>query len=254
MDELIKILSIKKLKKIGMYSLETSAEELTVSDDIIVKFRLEKDLELTKEEYKKLKEENDKRNIFFAVCNYISYGMRSEYEIYHYLEEHEVKHSDALSIISELKDCKMIDDEALAGYILDSVIRNKKGPKVFQNKIFERHLKVDIKNYPYSEETEEEIIEEIIKKLYDKKKNLPIKKQKEQLYLKLLRDGFTGSIVERLISRVSFIDESDKTLEKEVEKLNKKYEKLPSEEKKIKIIRSLMQKGYEYSKITKVVR
>lgn len=254
MDELIKIISIKKLKKIGMYSLETSSGDLEVSDDIIVKFRLEVDKELSKEEFKNLKKENDKRNIFFAVCNYISYGMRSEYEIYHYLEEHDVKHNDAKSIVGELKDCKMIDDEELAGYILDSVIRNKKGPKVFQNKIFERHVKVDLNNYPYSEEVEEEIIAEVIKKLYDKKKNLPIKKQKEQLYLKLLRDGFTGSIVERMISKVSFIDESDKTLEKEVEKLNKKYEKLPSEEKKIKMIRSLMQKGYEYSKITKVVR
>ena len=253
MDELIKIISIKKLKKIGMYSLETSIETISVSDDIIVKFHLEKDMSLTKDEYKVIKKENDKRNIFFAVCNYISYGMRSEYEIYRYLDEHDVKHKDAVDIVNELKKCQMINDDALAGFILDSVIRQKKGPKVFQNKIFERRLKVDIKNYPYSEEKEEEIISLVIDKLYDKKKKLPVKKQREQLYLKLLRDGFTSSIVERMINKVDFIDESDETLLREVEKLKKKYDKLSSEERKMKIIRSLMQKGYDYSKINKVL-
>ena len=254
MDELIKILSIKKIKKIGMFSLETTDGTFDVSDDIIVKFRLEKDLELTKEEFKILKKENDKRNIFFKVCNYISYAMRSEYEIYHYLDEHDISKKDATDIVKELKASGMIDDSRLAGYILDSVIRKKKGPRVFQEEIFKRHLKVNIEDYPYLEETETEVIREVIEKLYDKKKNLPVKKQKEQLYLKLVRDGFTSSLVEKMINKVIFIDESDKTLEKEIEKLNKKYDKLPSDERKVKIIRSLIQKGYEYSKITKVVR
>ena len=254
MEDIIKILSIKKLKKIGMYSLETTEEEITVSDDIIVKYRLEKDLELTKDEYRKIKKENDLHNVYFAVCNYISYGMRSEYEIYSYLKERDIKDKDAVKIINELKEERMIDDEALASYILDSVKREKKGPKVFYNKLFERRLKVDKNNYSYSEEEEEEIIDVIISKLYDKKKTLPVKKQKELLYSKLLRDGFSGSVVEKKINKVKFIDESKDTLDKEVKKLNKKYEKLPSEEKKTKIIRSLIQKGYEYSEVTKVVR
>ena len=254
MEDVIKILSIKKLKKIGMYSLETTEEVLSVSDDIIVKYRLEKDLELTKEEYKKIKKENDLHNVYFAVCNYISYGMRSEYEIYSYLKERDIKDKDAVSIINELKAEKMVDDEALASYILDSVKRQKKGPKVFYNKLFERKLKVDKNNYSYSEEEEAEIIGCVIAKLYDKKKTLPVKKQKEQLYSKLLRDGFSSSVVEAKINKVKFIDESKDTLEREVNKLNKKYEKLSGEEKKTKIIRSLIQKGYEYSDITKIVR
>ena len=254
MEDVIKIIAIKKLKKIGMYSLTTSVDEITVSDDIIVEYRLEKDKEFTKEEYKELKKENDRRNIFYKVCNYISYGMRSEAEIYRYLNEHDIAKSASAKIVNELKNSKMIDDDMLAQYILDSTIRNKKGPKVFENKLFERKLKVDISMYPYDEEKEQEVLDEVIAKLYDKKKNLPIKKQKEQLYQKLIRDGFTSSIVMNKINRIDFIDESDETLDKEVNKLLKKYEKLPDEEKKNKIIRSLMQKGYEYSKISKVVR
>ena len=254
MEDVIKILAIKKLKAIGMYSLVTTSGEVTVSDDIIVEFKLAKDMELTNKEYKLIMKENDKRNIYYKVCNYISYGMRSEYEIYHYLDEKGIKRSDSQKIVEELKASKMIDDNILAGFILDNVIRNKKGPKVFENKIFERKVKVNLDDYPYSEEKESEVIDEVISKLYDKKKELPVKKQKEYLYQKMMRDGFSSNIVMKKINEINFIDESLDSLDKEINKLNKKYEKLPSDEKKMKIIRSLLQKGYEYSDITKVVK
>ena len=254
MDELIKIISIKKLNKIGMYELTLEKEKLEVSDDIIVEFKLEKDKEITLDELKKIKKENDKRNIFFKVCNYISYGMRSEYEINKYLKEHNVSASDAKAIIKELKEIDLVDDNKLAFYILDNVMQNKKGPKVFYNKLFERKLNVNKDDYVYSEDKEEEIVDLVITKLYDKKKSLPVKKQKEQLYQKLLRDGFSSSLIEHKINKIDFIDESKETLDKEIIKLNKKYDKLPNDEKKDKMIRNLIQKGYDYHDIIKVIK
>lgn len=253
MEENIKIISIKKLKKIGMYELTTSVDKIEVSDDIIVKFRLEKDLEIDSTLYKKIKKENEKRNIFFKVCNYISYGMRSEYEIYKYLEERDVSQADIIKIIKELKDLNMVDDEMLAKFILDSTIRNKKGPKVFYNKLFERKLKVNKDDFIYDEDMEEEVLDVIIPKLVDKKTNLPIKKQKEQLYQKLIRDGFSGSLIEKKINSISFTSNALDYLDNEIKKLKKKYEKLPDDEKQTKIIQSLMRKGYEYSDIKKVI-
>ncbi len=253
MEDNIKIISIKKLKKIGMYELTTSVDKIEVSDDIIVKFRLEKDLEIDPTLYKKIKKENEKRNIFFKVCNYISYGMRSEYEIYKYLEERDVSQADIIKIIKELKDLNMVDDEMLAKFILDSTIRNKKGPKVFYNKLFERKLKVNKDDFIYDEDMEEEVLDVIIPKLVDKKTNLPIKKQKEQLYQKLIRDGFSGSLIEKKINSISFTSNALDYLDNEIKKLKKKYEKLPDDEKQTKIIQSLMRKGYEYSDIKKVI-
>ena len=253
MEDNIKIISIKKLKKIGMYELTTSADKIEVSDDIIVKFRLEKDLEIDSTLYKKIKKENEKRNIFFKVCNYISYGMRSEYEIYKYLEERDVSQADIIKIIKELKDLNMVDDEMLAKFILDSTIRNKKGPKVFYNKLFERKLKVNKDDFIYDEDMEEEVLDVVIPKLVDKKTNLPIKKQKEQLYQKLIRDGFSGSLIEKKINSISFTSNALDYLDNEIKKLKKKYEKLPDDEKQTKIIQSLMRKGYEYSDIKKVI-
>ena len=253
MENNIKIISIKKLKKIGMYELTTSVDTIEVSDDIIVKFRLEKDQEIDASLYKKIKKENDQRNIFFKVCNYISYGMRSEYEIYKYLEERDVSQADIIKIIKELKDLNMVDDEMLARFILDSTIRNKKGPKVFYNKLFERKLKINKDDFIYDEDMELEVLDTVIPKLVGKKTNLPVKKQKEQLYQKLLRDGFSGSLIEKKINSISFTSNALDYLDDEIKKLKKKYEKLPDEEKNVKIIQSLMRKGYEYSDIKKVI-
>ena len=169
MDKLLKIISIKKLKKIGMYELTLDDEKLEVSDDIIVEFRLEKDKEITESEFKKIKKENDKRNIFFKVCNYISYGMRSEYEINKYLKDHNINESDRRNVMKELKSLELVNDGLLASYILDSVKRNKKGPNVFLNKLFERKLNVNKDDYIYSESEEEDIIDLVINKLYDRK-------------------------------------------------------------------------------------
>ncbi len=100
---------------------------------------------------------------------------------------------------------------------------------------------------------EEEVLDVIIPKLVDKKTNLPIKKQKEQLYQKLIRDGFSGSLIEKKINSISFTSNALDYLDNEIKKLKKKYEKLPDDEKHTKIIQSLMRKGYEYSDIKKVI-
>lgn len=251
--DIIKIESIKKLKKPGMYELITNVDKLTVSDDIIVKYNLSKDLELTADEYKMIKKDNDKSNIFFKVLNYISYQMRSENEIYLYLEKYDISKKDSTDIVKRLKDLKFIDDDILADGILDSIIRNNKGPNAFKDKLWERKLKVDINKYleKYDKDIESEVIDKVISKNFDKKKTLPITKQKNSLYSKLMRDGFSSELIERKINKIEFIDESSKTLDKEIDKLIKKYDKYSGYELQKKIVSSLMQKGYNYHDINK---
>lgn len=253
--DIIKIESIKKIKKPGMYELITNVDKLTVSDDIIVKYNLSKDLELTADDYKAIKKDNDKSNIFFKVLNYISYQMRSENEIYIYLEKYDVSKKDAKEIVKRLKDLQFIDDDILASNILDSVIRNNKGPNAFRDKLWERKLKVDVNKYleKYDTDTESEVIDKVILKNYDKKKNLPIIKQKNSLYAKLIRDGFNSSLIESKINKLEFIDESSKTLDKEIDKLIKKYDKYSGYELQKKITSNLIQKGYNYHDINKKI-
>ena len=54
-QKVIKIESIKKLKRQGFYSLITDLETITITDDVIVKYSLTKDLELSIDEFEEIK-------------------------------------------------------------------------------------------------------------------------------------------------------------------------------------------------------
>lgn len=249
-QKLIKIESIKKLKRPGFYQLITSDEDLTISDDIIVKFNLYKDLELTDIEYQNIKKENEKNNYFLKACNYIFYQMRSEWEVEEYLKKYQLNEEDIIEIINKLKQLQFIDDDILCKLILESSKNALKGPNYFKAKVKKRKLNVNINNYVYDADEEESIIKKLIDKNINKIDTLPIKKQKQYIYSKLLRDGFSNDIINYYINTIEYNDNSDISLDKDYDKLLKKYQKYDDKTKKKKIISSLLQKGYSYTQIT----
>lgn len=245
----IKIESIKKLKRPGFYSLITNEETITIADDVIVKFCLTKDLELEKDVFEEIKKYNEKNNFYLKAMHYIYYQMRSEFEVREYLQKYSLNNEDIDDIIDKLKELKFIDDNELCKLILESTINSLKGPNCFIQKVKQRKLDVNLNDYLYDKDIEEEVIQNVIEKNVSKKETLPLKKQKEQLYSKLIRDGFSHDLINYYINKVEFIDKSDISLDKELKKLIRKYQDLDDKTKKTKIINSLIQKGYSYSQI-----
>ena len=103
----IKIESIKKLKRPGFYSLITSEETISITDDIIVKYALTKDLILTEEEFEKLKKDNEKNNFYLKACHYIYYQMRSLREVEEYLRKYQINEDYLNEIIERLKSLQI---------------------------------------------------------------------------------------------------------------------------------------------------
>ena len=68
---------------------------------------------------------------------------------------------------------------------------------------------------------------------------------------KLLRDGFSENLVFREVSKLKFTDNSYETLQRDYEKLLRRYQDLDKSERKRKIITSLLNKGYAYSEVNK---
>lgn len=245
----IKIESIKKLKRPGFYSLITSEETISITDDIIVKYSLTKDLILTADEFEKLKKDNEKNNFFLKACHYIYYQMRSVKEVEEYLKKYQVSDEYISDIIKRLKDLQLIDDNLLCNLILESTISSLKGPNAFKIKVKQRKLDVNLNDFVYPINIEEEVIDKVIQKNISKKENLPVRKQKEQIYSKLVRDGFSLELINNRINKIEFKDNSDMTLDKDLKKLLKKYQELDDKLKYTKIVSSLMRKGYSYSQI-----
>ena len=88
---------------------------------------------------------------------------------------------------------------------------------------------------------------EVAKKYQKLQLKYPAKKQRELIYQKLIRSGYYMDTINRVLSNLTFQEDSIDNLKLEYEKLLKKTSD------KNKIITSLMGKGYRYEDIKKVI-
>lgn len=260
--ENITILSVEKKQKSKKYKVITDDLEYQVSEDMIIKHHLFKDKIFTKKEFDKVIEDILEDEYFNKVINLLSISLKSEYEIIQYIHNNEAKNKTYLkakqinNIIEKLKQLNYLDDSKLCENVIDYYIRNNKGPLFIKQKLKEKKIDESIINdkiqcYDYA--LEEEIIVKIISK--ENNKNLPIKKYKQNLSNKLIRNGFNSSLVFKIVERMTIEDNSESLIEKDYIKVYNRVKdknKTDSEKKQL-IINGLLSKGYEYSLIKKYI-
>lgn len=250
----IKIISI--LKKKNKYIVSTINNDYTFDEDTIIKFSIYPNKIFSKDEFQQILENQEIISFYNKALNYMSYQLRSEFEVYYYLRQKDVNEQKINIILRKLKDLGYIDDQRYAKVIFDYISRQKKGPRVLELKLKQKGIKDEViqevvKEYNYLQQ--DKIINELIDKIKDKNKFDPVKMQRIKLYNSLVRYGFDFEIINDALNNVEFVDDSDEKLTLEIEKLIRKYNKYDSQIKKNKIISALMNKGYEYRKITKIL-
>ena len=255
MSKLIKIESISTAKRKDYYKIETSIGPFLISEGMIVKYHILKDNEFLEEEFNEIMAEITKEKYFSSALNYISYQMRSEKEIREYLTNKDIPFEILDATVSRLKELDYINDDELAkAYLVES--KNKgKGPLALKNKYLLKGIDREIYNKyleEYNSEVELEIAVEKGMTLVLKYSEYPINKQKQKIYEKLVRDGFSQSISNKVLNLLEYKDDSDEKLKKEIRKQLLKIEILNYENKK-KLISKLLLKGYEYKKIKEYI-
>lgn len=244
-----KVLVVKKLKR--NFQVETTEGKYKFSEDTIIKYQIFRDREFTKEELEVILKTEEFNSYLNRAINYLSFQLRSVNEIKKYLVSKECPINLIDDITKKIIELGYLDDERLANSFLDYSIRNLKGPNFLFQKLKEKLIEEKlIKNTisKYSEEIEIEVIEELLGKIANKYKKYPLRKQKQLVYQKLLRDGFSNELINSALNKFEFNDDSDEALNKDFRKAILKVENLDYKEKQ-KIISKLLQKGYEYSKI-----
>lgn len=244
------------------YLVETNEDELYFDEDTLIKFGLFKDKEFTKEEFNEVLKEAKINDGFNRAIKYLSRSKKTTYEVKEYLRgnKSEKKYFDYDEdiidlIIKKLKEYKYIDDLDYAKSYLNTY-HDYKGPNYIINKLEEKKIYKDIINEVLCYyDDEEKIALNIAFKEIDSLKKYPIKKQKMTLYSRLLSKGFNTEAINYAISKIDFEDNSDEELYKDYQKQLKRLEnkELTNQEKKNKIIASLMNKGYDYKNILKVM-
>jgi regulatory protein len=247
-DEVL-ILNLKRQGK--NYKVETSIGEYRFSEDTIIRFLILKDKVFSKASFEDIISVENTNSLLNKTLNFLSYQQRSEGEIRKYLAE-KASGEEIELIISKLESMGYLNDEAFGENLLDYAQRTGKGPRYLEERMQNKGLSEELisKFVRIYQEDEEEVLDLVIEKHLQKNKSFPIKKQKQKLYQKLLRDGFSRELIAQKLSRIEFFDESDERLKRDFQRLLIQYENLDDREKQKKIYNRLLARGYAYDDIS----
>lgn len=247
---LVKIILVKQ--KRNKYEVFTSIDETGIifTEDEIVINRIIKGATYTLEQWEQIKNKHEQSLLYEKALKYISYKPRTILEVTNHLKELSDDINSINQIIEKLIKLDFLNDTRYAYSYLESSIRTGNGPIKISHELHNKGIEEKIiKEVLLTYTTEQQIdvaynvsIKHL--KLLDK---YPMRKQKELLSQKLLRSGFNYSIINQVIPLMSFNSDNMEQLEKDYEKISKKTND------KNKIIQHLLQKGYEYSDIKKIL-
>ncbi|MGK0555133.1 recombination regulator RecX [Macrococcus capreoli] len=216
-----------------------------------VYFNLRKDLILTDQQLVEIGEYDGYRVAINKALQYLSYKKRTEQEVRHYLAQLEVNAQAADKAILYCKDNGYINHEDYCISLMNTILNTTdKGPVFYAQKLKELGIEQSlIERYTnqfeslITEERIESIANKIIKK-YEKKQSSRMIQQK--IMQTLIQKGYNLDIANDALKNVKIESNEDalqKNLEKESNRLSRKYEGF---ELKQKITQSLMRKGFEY--------
>ncbi len=206
----IMILSVKVEKKRSKrYLIYSNREEpiLTIHEDIWIKHRLMKGVELTAEQIVAIQAEDDSYAAYLAAISYLGARPRTMKQIQGYLmrKEHEEQH--IRHALERLEMEKIVDDEVYAQQFASSRIKNGlKGSRYILQELRQQGVSQEAAYAALSQldrESEQESAQLLAEKKWRSLKGeVRLRRQKLQQFL--LRRGFPGDIVREVMKNAQF--------------------------------------------------
>ncbi len=162
-------------------------------EEVIVKYRLVKGKEITKEDLDNAINKNNIMSFYYKALNYaLTYG-KSQKAIYNYLKEKQLLEEDIIDIIDSLKKIKIIDDQKYIESLMETFYRKSYGKLMIEKKLYEKMFYKEDIDYALNH-LDYDAYYNGLKKLYEKIKD----KYKDDNYIKnmkikkyLLSRGYT---------------------------------------------------------------
>ena len=248
-------MKIGKYTKLKSNKYSVVIDDITVKlyDDVIVKYELLRLKEIDDKLFKEITEYNDRLEAYYKSLKYITKKLRTEKEIYKYLDKDYSKEI-ILETIDKLKRMGYLNKELyLKSYLSDQVHMSLNGPK-------------DLVSLGYEEDEIKESIESIdndiwldkVQKIVNKKiksnRNLGSNKLKEKLVYDLSNMGYYKWMIEDIIHSTEFSSDSN-ILEKEYNKLYARLSrKFDGSSIDYQIRMKLLQNGFYSSEIDEFIK
>lgn len=236
-----------KLKN-GQYKLNFDDDSnCLLHEDLILKYNLLINKEVSKENLQQLQEENLSYVAYGLALDYLKIKMRSKKEIKEYLLKKEVKETLIDDAINILTNQGYLNDESYCkAFINDKINLTSDGPYKIKENLIKLGIKEDIINNKietFTKELELERIDKLINKLVKANHNKSEYALKRKIVEHLTILGYTKSLVISEVEKINIEDDDikEKEYKKIYDKLSKKY---TGKELEYKIKQKLYQKGF----------
>lgn len=241
-----------QLEKNHFYTLTfEEGEKVKVSEDLLVRYRLLKGEEISRELFEKLKASAGFDIGLQMAYNYVSYQLRSEFEMLQYLKKKEIANHDRKKIVERLKELNLIDDLVFAeSYIRTQMRLGDKGP-------FHLSQQLKKKGIPeafilkalelYTEEDQNDVALRTAEKSLKKNSNRSHREALNRVRTHLMQKGFGSEVIQFALNELP--QEKDEETEwdnlvKEGKKALRRHQRLDYYPKVQKMKNQLYQKGF----------
>lgn len=223
-----------------------------VDESTLIKFGLTKGKILDAFEIDEITYDDEISKAFNRALNFLSFQMRSEYEVKKKLLDTGFGEAVVLEAIRKLEKLGFLNDETYSKALLETKKKTaKKGPKAIKQDLIKKGIDKETQSKVLNSFTYEEQLA-IAKELADKairanqnKTPVQIKQKVQDL---LLRKGYSFTVISEILDQIEIEPEEDnwqQLIEKQGGKLWNKYSlKLTGRDLRMKMKQALYQKGF----------
>ena len=252
----MKIKKIKILKnKVTVY---IDDEKLELDKEIYPNFYLYEGKELSKKEYKQIKEENETAQLLKYALKIRAKSIYSEYQLREKLYAKEATKSEVDRVIASMKKYDLVDDNAFVEDYVEYYNSLNYGKNKILNKLSDKGIFEDkLSKIKFSIVNERKKAKNVFNRTLKKYEKYNFSQKKQHLYNAYISMGFDSEIAKEMVELIP----GEKNNKQELEKLEKDYSKVyarlsrkyQKKELKQKILQSLLQKGYRMNDILSVL-
>ena len=249
-DKLIWIKRIVSKNNSFLVYVNDIEEPFIFTEEKLIANRIIKGNSFYESDWNKITSSLDEGILFEKLLKYICYLPRTKLEIIRYLEKLNASSLEIKNIVNKLVENNFINDERYAAFFIEEQMRKQKGPNAVKHVLLSKGIEENVINDILCNYDEEYLYNNALdmgNKTLKTVIGLPLQKQKESVYSRLIRMGYDSSIIYSVLSILNYSEIDLDKLEKEYLKLK---DKLVDE---TKIIQKLLTKGYDYNDIIHVI-
>lgn len=260
-----KITAIKKLKRLYRVDLaELDQNKLYVCEDTIVHFFLSVDKIIEDDELLEIQRFDQFAQGKSLALYFLSFKMRTAYEVKKYLQEHEINSEQIEEILTVLSENHLVNDRVYAeNFIRGKISMASAGPYQIKQKLglkgIPNELSDEVISEIYTEEDQIDVAYKLAEKLVRSSGHrLTLHQLQQKIIQHLMNKGFNYSVSSIALESLELSSDEEHEAEllyDELEKVAKRYSRnYDGYERKQKIIASLLRKGYDYSDVERALR